>query len=104
MHFRQVNGGRQDSDLLAHAIDLLHGSLPGGRFFVRKTQFPLGSQGNLHAVGVKCRSCTIKKTCRNGEKVGRVANGRSRDETLAMPGTPPTRCGASPPVPWPTRS
>ncbi len=35
VHLGEVDGSRQDGDLLTHAIDLFHGSLHEGRLFGR---------------------------------------------------------------------
>jgi hypothetical protein len=54
---------------------------------MRRTKFPGGIQGNLHAAGGKCRSHTIKKTCGNRQSLGWFADVRWRDESVALPDT-----------------
>ena len=54
---------------------------------MRKTKFPGAIQGNLHAVGGKCRSHRIEKTSEKRQSVGRFACVRWRDESVALPDT-----------------
>src|ERR1700674_1854120 len=54
---------------------------------MRRTKFPGGIQGNLHAAGGNCRSHTIKKTCGNRQSLGWFAGVRWRDESVALPDT-----------------
>src|SRR5882762_4687296 len=54
---------------------------------MRRTKFPGGIQGNLHAAHGKSRNHRIKKTSGKREGLSRFAGVRWRDESVALPDT-----------------
>ncbi len=54
---------------------------------MRRTKFPGGIQGNLHAAHGKSRNHRIKKTSGKREGLSRFAGVRRRDESVALPDT-----------------
>src|SRR3989440_1536684 len=56
-------------------------------FQIRKTKFPGGIQGNLHAAGGKSRSHRIEKTSGKRLRFSGFASVRWRDESVALPDT-----------------
>src|SRR5882762_6617673 len=58
-----------------------------GPFQMRRTKFPGGIQGNLHAAHGKSRNHRIKKTSGKREGLSRFAGVRWRDESVALPDT-----------------